>query len=139
MTMLTVTPGARHWTSNDVYGELGERHSIPTGSRIPDGMALAIASWWQAPAGTGRVLAALASGLPVDQDALLDDIEATQRERADSMEPGGPDHEDALALDALHHWAEEYVPPATPEQLAAVGPDPWFDPDAASAHQPPPF
>lgn len=43
--------------------------------------------------------------------------------------------------DALELWGQhcDDTHPAEPEPEHVVVPDPWFNPDAASAHQPPPF
>jgi hypothetical protein len=103
-------PGTRHWSTDDVHGELAERSAHPTGDPLPDGAALAIASWWQAPTGVGSVLAAFASGAEVEADELYDDVEATVATHGIVGLANASDEErmDAAALHALRDWAERH-------------------------------
>jgi hypothetical protein len=71
---------------------------------ISDASAVAIASWWQAPSGTGYVLAGFASGCVVDRDELLDDIAATRREADAEYHTD----EERTALDCLSTFVLHY-------------------------------
>ncbi len=71
---------------------------------ISDATARTIASWWQSPGCIGRELASLASGVPVDLADLLADIEATVREKDQSITAWENEH-DAEALYQLREWA----------------------------------
>lgn len=98
--MDTITPTTtRHADSDTVAAELRSAYGV---REISDGVALAIASWWQSSGTVGRTLAALASGHPVDVTALLDDVAATRRE-ADARH--ALDAADGRALDMLSTWA----------------------------------
>lgn len=51
-------------------------------------------------------------------------------------------HPNAVTLNAVlglweEHTTDDHEVPPDPEPV--VSPDPWLDPDAAAAHQPPPF
>lgn len=93
--MTTVQTTAQHLTSDEAYAE------VASGEPIGDAAAATIASWWQSPGTIGRHLATLASGLPVDAVALVDDITATYRE---ANETASLPQRDADALEALTQW-----------------------------------
>jgi len=85
----------RHVTSEEAYADV----ELSYGSHeIDPATAVTIASWWQAPAGVGYILAGFASGCEVDDVALLDDIAATRREQG---YPTGLAPRDRKALDML--------------------------------------
>lgn len=78
-----------------------------------------IAAHWQASAGTGSVMASLATGAPFDPDALVDDVNATIAELIDdgvtaaTAEPsarGGWTGADLTELRALLFFAERLDP-----------------------------
>lgn len=69
---------------------------------LQDGTVRRIASWFQSPGAVGSVLASLASGMPVELSALLDDIAATRRELSASGHLSG---DDRMSLDMLATWA----------------------------------
>lgn len=105
--------GLRHLGTNELDAEVqgilrGRERNLPV--RLSANAAVTLASWWQAPSGVGKELAALASGAPVGRDALLEDVQATIREAeekgpADSTE----DHErDLRALGLLREWVESH-------------------------------
>ena len=85
----------RHVTSEEAYADV----ELSYGSHeIDPATAVTIASWWQAPAGVGYILAGFASGCEVDDVALLDDIAATRRKQG---YPTGLAPRDRKALDML--------------------------------------
>lgn len=93
----TVTPAkVRHIPSSEAMHEVNTAHGR---HEVSDARALTIASWWQSPGSVGHVMAALASGLPVEVEALLDDIAATHNSFT-SWRPS-----DLRALDMLATWA----------------------------------
>lgn len=72
-------------------------------STIRDGAARTIAGWWASSGSVGHVLAALSTGLPVNERELRDDIEATRiHHRTMSVY-------DREALDALDAWTTAQV------------------------------
>lgn len=98
--MGTVQTNARHLTSPDAVDAVDA--AAYRGGRISDAAAATIASWWQSPGRIGRTLAALASGLPVEVEDLVADIDATIRE---ADERHHLDAADRRALAALAAWA----------------------------------
>lgn len=84
-----------------------ERDEVRDGSRVLLSVpaALAVASWWQSPGRLGGVLASLASGLSVDLDDLLADVELTARAYLSESRPS--DANDRELLDLLAAWARE--------------------------------
>lgn len=95
----------RHLTSEQVdevatllLGRIGA--GTDRGDVLPDDAAVTIASWWQAPSGTGRHLAALASGAEVDPHPVADDTADTIAEWS-TQAPGG--HADHATREA-HEW-----------------------------------
>lgn len=88
-----------HLSSAGVWAEL---QATEGGDIISDAAAVTIASWWQSPGTVGRHLASLASGSPVSPDALLDDIDATEREAETSVP--GLNRSDRRALAVLRSW-----------------------------------
>ena len=100
MTGTSIQCRARHLDEYPTRQAVQRHHG--TGTEIPDGAALAIAAWWQDPAGTGSVLASLASGCRVDLTELLDDIHAT---RTWARANGVSNPEEERALDMLATWA----------------------------------
>lgn len=82
-------------------------------SEVSDATARTIASWWQSPGAVGCILAALASGRPVERGDLLDDISATAR---DAKLPGWTSttgtrasQQDADSLNLLSTWTLNHV------------------------------
>lgn len=81
MTTIQVTPNV-HVTSDDIdaatdaviNGTIGTANG-----EYPDDVAVAVAAQWQSPGPVGHVLAAFASGRPVERVALSADIVATGR------------------------------------------------------------
>jgi len=85
-----------HLTSEEAAPELARWQE--RGEPISDAAAAAVASWWQAPAGTGLAFAALASGRPLRQDDLREAV------RAELLTEDDPENRRDLA--ALRAWAE---------------------------------
>lgn len=102
MTMIHL-PGVRHLTSADVDAEVGEVGAL--GGSLTDAAAATIASWYQSPGTTGRYLAALASGVAVPADELIDDLDRTLREVTRDL-PLRERHEHETNLGLLRAWAE---------------------------------
>jgi uncharacterized membrane protein YczE len=99
MATVKLPAGTRQGTSDTVHTDVGA--ALKVGRTILNSSAAAIAAWWQAPAGVGRVLAAFASGLPVDVDELQDDIRASIAETSDAR--------DRQQLRMLGRWADAYA------------------------------
>lgn len=85
---------AAHLTSNEVQREIKQALGV---REMSDAAALTVASWYQSSGTAGRGLAALASGYPVDHQAVLDDIYQARRMDAGSRF-------DREALDMLGTW-----------------------------------
>ena len=94
MTAIIRVGQPRHLSSDDAYSECRAHVGL---SEISDSCAVTIASWWQAPFGTGYAMAQLASIGTVDYDELAEDI---YRSRLEADTP-----QDRLALDMLATWA----------------------------------
>jgi hypothetical protein len=92
---VTIQIRARHVSSDEAYAQVTARYGS---DEIDPAVAVTIASWWQSPGSVGQHLAAFASGAPVDDVALLDDIAATRREQG---YPVGMAPRDRKALDML--------------------------------------
>lgn len=90
----------RHPSSETVA--LHVKHAIKTCGVIQDATAQAIASYYQTPNGHGSVFAALASGVSVDKDELLD---ACERESA--LWRTDPDQGNVEQLTCLFVWAAQ--------------------------------
>ena len=75
----------------------------PGNGEFSDTAARTVASWWQSPGTIGSVLSALASGLPVGRDELLDDISATAREAMSKTHPGWPRELEMLSTWVINH------------------------------------
>jgi hypothetical protein len=73
--MRMVEMRAEHLTSVEVAKQMHKAWN--DGDMISDRVAVTIASWWQSPGTVGRHLAALASGVPVIADDLIEDIANT--------------------------------------------------------------
>jgi len=89
-----VQASAPHATAQDVVNQLA------IGGSINDSAALAIASWYESPRGSGATFAALASGCTVAVDELLD---AIATELGGSQ---GTTDRYVQELEALARWAE---------------------------------
>lgn len=99
-----ITDRPRHLNTDGVETELLRcqiNASYDQQPLISDAAALTIASWFQAPRGSGAVFAELATTGQVDRAELL---EAARAERAHG--DYGP--MDDYALDALISWAHHY-------------------------------
>lgn len=93
---MQIQVSARHSTSVEVV------RRVMADEPLTDGDALAIASWYQAPRGTGETLASFASGCAVDDADLLNDIAATLEQP----------FEDDADRDELYHlvaWVRRYT------------------------------
>jgi len=104
VTVSTIQTSTTHqWTEPEVADHVRAVQSA--GDReIADEAAVTIAAWWQSPGTVGHVLAALASGVRVDLDDLLDDIRLTRKEATTSTDRNDLD---CLATWALHHPSRE--------------------------------
>lgn len=74
------------------------------GQLIDSHQAITIASWWQAPGGVGSIMAEFASGCEVDNELLLEDIEATQ----DEAYASNASESDIEQLGRLMDWVESF-------------------------------
>lgn len=86
----------RHLPSVEVLDQVRERVGR---EELTDAAAVTIASWYQAPRGTGSVLATFASGLPVNREDLSRDVSDTIDECYDRL-----GNLDRRALDMLGTW-----------------------------------
>lgn len=99
MATVQLPAGTRQGTSDTVRDDVGA--ALKVGRTILNSSAAAIAAWWQAPAGVGRVLATFASGHRVDVDELQDDIRASIGETSDAR--------DRQELRALGRWVDAWA------------------------------
>lgn len=95
--MATIQVRAQHLSTTAAVAECHRAHGV---REISDEAAVTIAALWQSPGRTGAALAALASGAPVDTEALSLDISQTISEHYQ-----GASAEDRLTLDMLGTWA----------------------------------
>lgn len=93
----------RHLDTDETHSDV--KAASERGEEITPAAAVTIASWWQAPGGTGYVLAGFASGAKVDRDELLEDIFYTSTE---AYRDGNLSVEDKLALDMLSTFVIRY-------------------------------
>lgn len=105
--METIQTSARqreHETDARVDVDAVARQQGPVHLRreITDETAVSIAAWYQSPGTVGHVLASLASHMPVDVEALLDDIARTRQGVSDS---NGERYFEYACLDCLATWA----------------------------------
>lgn len=93
--MIVTATTRTHLTSDEVAAEIDARLSgTVTDSPIPDGAALAIASWYASPV-TGRAFAALATTGSADDSALYADMQTAMR---DGSVRSARDHIEMIAL-----------------------------------------
>jgi hypothetical protein len=110
--MNTIQVRVQHVLSEEAYTDVNAVISDSVDREIHESTAVTIASWWQAPAGTGYVLAGFASGATVDRTALLDDIYYTNRQ--EGRDDGTMTEQDANALDCLATFVINYTAEETP-------------------------